>query len=146
MQRGASARANKQTTQRDHTTPLNKKLEFFGLGSHFWFLVLFLGFLVSKPCFLSFSTRNHAESSRNSVKKSALNPKHAKLDQKSWFGHVRTWKVVIWSCPDLKMSCPDLRSRKSDMSGPAKTCPGGQVLTANQRKYFYFSDFTPQLY
>ena len=28
--------------------------------------------------------------------------------------------------------------RKSDMSGPAKTCPGGQVLTANQRKYFYF--------
>ena len=20
---------------------------------------------------------------------------------KSWFGHVRTWKVVIWSCPDL---------------------------------------------
>ena len=22
------------------------------------------------------------------------------------------------------------------MSGPAKTCPGGQVLTANQRKYF----------
>ena len=27
------------------------------------------------------------------------------------------------------------------MSGPAKTCPGGQVLTANQRKCFYFSDF-----
>ena len=24
------------------------------------------------------------------------------------------------------------------MSGPAKTCPGGQVLTANQRKYFHF--------
>ena len=30
------------------------------------------------------------------------------------------------------------KSRKSDMSGPAKTCPGGQVLTANQRKCFYF--------
>ena len=30
------------------------------------------------------------------------------------------------------------KSRKSEMSGPAKTCPGGQVLTANQRKYFYF--------
>ena len=28
------------------------------------------------------------------------------------------------------------KSRKSDMSGPAKTCPGGKVLTANQRKYF----------
>ena len=24
------------------------------------------------------------------------------------------------------------------MSGLAKTCPGGQVLTAKQRKYFYF--------
>ena len=30
-----------------------------------------------------------------------------------------------------------------DMSGPAKTCPGGQILTANQRKYFYFSDLKP---
>ena len=36
-----------------------------------------------------------------------------------------------------------IKSRKSDMSGPAKTCPGGQVLTANQRKYFYFSEITP---
>ena len=27
------------------------------------------------------------------------------------------------------------KSRKSDMSGLAKTCPGGQVLTANQRNY-----------
>ena len=32
---------------------------------------------------------------------------------KSWFGHVRTWKVVIWSCPDLK-------SRDLDMSGPVQ--------------------------
>ena len=121
---------------------------------------------------------------------------------KSWFGHVRTWKVVIWTCPDLPsrdldMSGPvqedkyllqnsgniffeifgqilrflikiicflvspaktiqnhleissrnklwtknmrnSTKSRKSDMSGPSKTCPRGQVLTANQRKYFYF--------
>ena len=33
------------------------------------------------------------------------------------------------------------KSRDLDMSGPAKTCPGGQVLTANQRKYFYFFRF-----
>ena len=33
------------------------------------------------------------------------------------------------------------KSRKSDMSGLAKTCPGGQVLTANQRKYFYWKRF-----
>ena len=26
------------------------------------------------------------------------------------------------------------------MSGPAKTCPGGQVLTANQRKYFFLQE------
>ena len=38
------------------------------------------------------------------------------------------------------------KSRKSDMSGPAKTCPGGQVLTANQRKYFIFSEITPFLF
>ena len=35
------------------------------------------------------------------------------------------------------------KSRKSDMSGPAKTCPGGQVLTANQRKsYYFFRNYT----
>merc|ERR1711924_47907 len=33
------------------------------------------------------------------------------------------------------------KSRDLDMSGLAKTCPGGQVLTANQRKYFYFFRF-----
>ena len=32
-----------------------------------------------------------------------------------------------------------MKSRVLDMSGPAKASPGGQVLTANQRKYFYFS-------
>ena len=63
-------------------------------------------FFISKPCFLSFSTQNHAESSRNFVTNSFLNPKRVKFDQKSWFGHV-------W------------------------TCPGGQVLTANQRKYLF---------
>ena len=70
------------------------------------------------------------------------NQKHSKFHQKSWFGHVRTWKVVIWSCPDLK-------SRDLDMSGPEKswfghvrTCPGGQVLTSKQRNFFFW-DFTP---
>ena len=33
------------------------------------------------------------------------------------------------------------KSRDLDMSGLAKTCPGGQVLTANQRKYFCFFRF-----
>ena len=74
-----------------------------------------------KNMFFSFSKQNHAESSRNFVKSPILNPKHAKFDEKSWFGHVRTCK-----------------SRDVVMSGPPKTCPGGQVLTANQRKYFYF--------
>ena len=62
--------------------------------------------------------------------------------EKSWFGHVRTCQVLIWSCPDLK-------SRDLVMSGPEKswfghvrTCPGGQVLTSKQRKYFFW-DFTP---
>mgnify|MGYP003315669372 CR=1 FL=1 len=46
--------------------------------------------MVKITCFLSFSSKNHAESSRNFVKNLILNPKRAKLDQKSWFGHVRT--------------------------------------------------------
>ena len=29
------------------------------------------------------------------------------------------------------------KSRDLDMSGLAKTCLGGQALTANQRKYFF---------
>ena len=32
-----------------------------------------------------------------------------------------------------------MKSRDLDMSGPAKASPGGQVLTANLRKYFFFS-------
>ena len=35
--------------------------------------------MVSKPCFLSFSTQNHAESSGNYLKKSVLDPKCANL-------------------------------------------------------------------
>ena len=34
------------------------------------------------------------------------------------------------------------KSRNLDMSGPAKTCPAGQVLTANQRKYFFLKNYT----
>ena len=33
------------------------------------------------------------------------------------------------------------KSRDLDMSGLAKTCPAGQVVPANQRKYFYFFRF-----
>ena len=50
-----------------------------------------LRFLVSKPCFFSFSTQSHAESSKKFVENSVLDPKHAKLDQNSDFGHVRTY-------------------------------------------------------
>ena len=48
-------------------------------------------FFVSKPCFLSSSTRNHAERFRNYLKKSVLDPRRATLDQNSYFGHVRTY-------------------------------------------------------
>ena len=64
----------------------------------FRFLVLFVGLLVlfwcllvSKLCFLSFSTQDHVESSRNFVKNSVLEPKRAKLNQNSDFEHVRTY-------------------------------------------------------
>ena len=42
-----------------------------------------------------------------------------------WTRNVRNWTKTLTSV----------------MSGPAKTCPGGQVLTANQRKCFYFFTF-----
>ena len=42
-----------------------------------------------KHCFLCSSTQNHAESFR--IKNFVLDPKHAKLDQQSDFGHVRTY-------------------------------------------------------
>ena len=40
--------------------------------------------------FFDFSNKNYAESSRNFVKNQVLNLKHAKFDQKSEIGHVRT--------------------------------------------------------
>jgi hypothetical protein len=69
--------------------------------------------LVEQICFLGFSRQNHAESFRIFVKKTILTQNMQK----------------------------STKSRKSDMSGPAS--PGGQVLTANQRKYFIFSELTP---
>ena len=41
--------------------------------------------LVSKPCFLSFSTQSHAESFGNYFKKSVLNWQYAKLNQTIFF-------------------------------------------------------------
>ena len=46
--------------------------------------------MVSKSCFVDSSTQNHAEPLWNYLKKSVLDPKCAKLDQDSHFGHVRT--------------------------------------------------------
>ena len=56
------------------------------------------------------------------------------------------WRTVdIRTCPDLprpvQEACPDLSGPVStclDLPGPVWTSPGGQVLTANQRKYFFF--------
>ena len=56
----------------------------------FWICDLFLNFWVSKPCSLSFSTQNHAESFGNYINKSVLDPKRAKFHQQLEFGHVRT--------------------------------------------------------
>ena len=98
--------------------------------------------------FLSFSGKNDADSLWNFVKNLILNPKRIKFDQKSWFCHVRIWKILIWSCPDLKSPDLDMSGPENVMSGPEKswfghvrTCPGGQVLTSKQRKYFYFLRF-----
>ena len=44
-----------------------------------------------KPCFLSFSTHNHAEPLWNYLKKYLLDPKRAKFNQNSDFGHVQTY-------------------------------------------------------
>ena len=71
------------------------------LSFNFWgtFLIwgLFLCFLISKPCFFSFSRQNHAESFRNFVKNLVLDPKCLKFDKKSEIGHVRAvgehWKL-----------------------------------------------------
>ena len=47
--------------------------------------------MVEKNMFFSFSKQNHAESSRNFLKESVLDPKHVKVDQNSDFGHVRAY-------------------------------------------------------
>ena len=95
-----------------------RKIDGKPILTYFWvFFGIFgqiLRFLINIKSFLSFSNKNHAESSMNFVKIPFLDPKHAKLEQTSDFGHVRT-------------------------------CPGGQVLTADQRKYSYFSDYIKKI-
>ena len=109
---------------------------FLDFGVIFEFFGQILRFLIKITWVLSFSGKNDAESLCHFVKNLILNPKHAKFNQKSWFSHVRTCKVVIWTCPDLK-------SRDLDMSGPEKSWFGHvwPVLTSKQRKYFYFLRF-----
>ena len=74
---------------------------FLDFCSIFWIVGQILRFLIEKTCFSSFSSKSHAESFRNFVKKQILNSKHAKFDQKSEIGHVRTcqWahKGPIWA-------------------------------------------------
>ena len=53
-------------------------------------LVLSLSFWI-KRWFMDSSTQNHAEPIWNYLKKSALEPKRAKLEQRLSFGHVRTY-------------------------------------------------------
>ena len=60
-------------------------------SSIFWIFRQILRFLVKITCFLSFSNKNDAESLCHFVKNLFLNPKHAKLNQNSDFGHVRTY-------------------------------------------------------
>ena len=48
-----------------------------------------LRFLIKITWFLSFSNKNDAESFRNFIKNQILNPKHAKFNQNSSFGHLR---------------------------------------------------------
>ena len=85
---------------------------------------------------MSFSGKNDAESLWNFVKNFILNPNHAKLDQKSWFGHVRTCQVVIWTCPDLSR-------RTSTYFKPSEILLFFQILLQTIGNTFIFSDFTP---
>ena len=65
---------------------------------------------------------------------------------KSWFGHVQTWKVVIWTCPDLS-------KRTSTYFKTAEILLFFEILHLSifYDKYllqtigntFIFSDFTP---
>ena len=61
----------------------------------FWgsFQMILHGFAPRNPKNIVFSssTQNHAESFRNFVKNSVLDPTRAKLNQNSDFGHVRTY-------------------------------------------------------
>ena len=72
---------------------MQKHLEFLLIFVNSWGIFGIFGqilrFLVKIMCFLSFSSKNDAESFRNFVKNLALDPKRAKLDQKSEIGHVR---------------------------------------------------------
>ena len=98
---------------------------FWGPGPFFLKQIRFFMILT---CFLSSPTQNHAESFGNHPKKSFLDPKRNIFMKKSSFGHVRTCQGQpgrhVRTCLDLP--------------GPVWTSPGGQVLTANQRKYFFF--------
>ena len=70
--------------------------------------------MVNITWFLSFSNKNDAESCINFVKIPFLDPKRAKLDQKSEIGHVRT--------------CQDLSKRTSTYCKPAEILLFFQVL------------------
>ena len=96
-------------------------------------------------CFLSFSRQNHAESLGNHPKKSFLDPKCNIFMKKSRHSDMSGpakaspggMSGPVWTCLDLL--------------GPVWTSPGGQVLTANQRKYFFsqklqLSFFYEQIY
>ena len=63
--------------------------------------------------------------------------------EKSWSGHVRTWKVVICTCPDLSRRTSTYFKTAEilffwDFTPFHFLWP---VLTSNHRKYFYFFRF-----
>ena len=72
---------------------------FKDLGGILGFLNQILKFWVKITCFLSFSSKNHAESSRNFVKNLILNPKRAKLNPKRALKSLTTM-----NCPPRKPS------------------------------------------
>ena len=72
---------------------------------------------MEKPCFLDSSTQNHAEASRNFVKHSVLDPKCARLDQRSPFGYPADRVSpedypLFYRVSKQGDVCPDLFSRK----------------------------------
>ena len=62
------------------------------------FVIIFLSFCfnfwMEKQCFLDSSRQSHAEPLWNYLKKFVLDPKRAKLEQNSDFGHVRTYSSL----------------------------------------------------